>query len=55
MSRMRASFAALMLVVGTACSGGINAGRQGGVAFIALTVMLLIGIGIMWFAMGRDE
>lgn len=55
MTQMRSSLAALLLLFGTACTGGINAGKQGGVAFIALTVMLLIGMAIMWFAMGRDE
>lgn len=44
----------------SACSGGINAGGEtptsnGGVAFIALTVMLILTGVIMWFFLGRDD
>ena len=44
----------------SACSGGINAGGEtptsnGGIAFIALTVMLVLTGIIMWFFLGRDD
>lgn len=44
----------------SACSGGINAGGEtptsnGGIAFIALTVMLILTGVIMWFFLGRDD
>lgn len=55
MSKMRTVVGALLFLLGSGCTGGINAGKQGGVAFIALTVMLILGVAIMWFAMGRDE
>jgi len=55
MSRIRTLLGSLLCLVGTSCTGGINAGKQGGIAFIALTVMLVIGVAIMWFAMGRDD
>ncbi len=47
-----ASFALLAL---TSCSTGINAGRQGGVAFIAMSVMLILMVAILWFILGREE
>lgn len=40
----------------TACTGeGINAGEDGGQAFIALFGMLVVGIFLFWFFLGRDE
>ncbi len=38
-----------------ACTGGINAGEEGGLAFIAFTVMLLITIAVLWFFLGRED
>lgn len=44
-----------LLAVLTSCSGtGINAGRQGGVAFIAMAVMLVLMVAILWFILGRE-
>lgn len=51
----RLPIAALLLLLGTACTGGINAGRQGGQAFIALTLMLLAFLFIMWLIIGRER
>ncbi len=44
----------------SACSGGINAGGEtetsnGGLAFIALSVMLILTMIILWIILGRDE
>lgn len=44
----------------SACSGGINAGGEtatsnGGIAFIALTGMLILTGIILWVFLGRDE
>jgi hypothetical protein len=39
----------------TACTGGINAGEQGGQAFIAFTIMLLITIAVLWYFLGRED
>lgn len=44
----------------SACGGGINAGGEtetsnGGIAFIALTGMLLLTMLILWLILGRDE
>jgi len=47
-----ASFALLAL---PSCTTGINAGRQGGVAFIAMAVMLILMVAILWFILGREE
>ena len=56
MSRVRTLLAALLLTAAAACSsGGINAGEQGGEAFIAFTVMLIIVAVIMWVALGRED
>jgi hypothetical protein len=47
---------ALLLISATACSGGgINAGEKGGEAFIAFTVMLIIGAAILWYTLGRED
>lgn len=45
----------LLLFSSTACTSGINAGEQGGVAFIALAGMLIVGCVILWFVLGREE
>jgi hypothetical protein len=42
------------------CNGGINAGGEtetsnGGIAFIALTAMLILTGVILWLILGRDE
>ena len=56
LTRMRTALAALLLLLLTACSGpGIDAGEEGGVAFIAFTVMLLLTVGILWFFLGRED
>lgn len=55
MSRIRTVIGAFLCLLGSACTGGINAGTQGGVAFIGLAIMLILAVAIMWFAMGRDE
>jgi hypothetical protein len=53
---VRTFVTALLLISATACSGGgINAGEKGGEAFIAFTVMLIIGGAILWFALGRED
>ena len=55
-NRVRTLLTVLLLISATACSGGgINAGEQGGEAFIAFTVMLIIGGAILWFALGRED
>lgn len=52
--RMAAPLAALALL--TACTGrGINAGEEGGQAFIAFSVMLLAALGLLWLAIGRGD
>lgn len=57
MSRSRARLvgACLGLLATSACSGGINAGEQGGRAFIAFTAMLLITLAALWLSIGRGD
>lgn len=46
----------LLLLLMPACTGGgINAGEEGGLAFIALAATLIVGCAIMWFILGREE
>ncbi len=50
----------VLAVTMSACGGGINAGGEtptsnGGVAFIALTGMLILTGLILWFFLGRDD
>lgn len=54
---VRTLIAALTLVLAApACTRpGLNAGEEGGLAWIGLTVMLLITGVILWLALGRGE
>lgn len=46
----------VLLAVVPACSRpGINAGRQGGVAFIVFAVMLVLMGAVLWFFLGRED
>ena len=46
----------LVFLLLTGCTGGgINAGEEGGLAFIALAATLIVGCAIMWFILGREE
>lgn len=46
---------ALLALAGTACTGGVNAGEEGGLAFIVFTGMLLAIIGVLWLVLGRED
>ncbi len=39
----------------TSCGGGINAGEDGGIAFILFTIMLLAVVGLMAYILGRED
>ena len=47
--------AVLLTLLFTACTGGVNAGEQGGRAFILFAGMLLAFLGILWFVLGRED
>jgi len=56
--RLSIALAALLSFGGCATgidAGGESLGENGGVAFILLTVMLLLVAGIMWWIMGRED
>ena len=58
MKRLLGALVSLLLL--SACATGIDAGGEslgenGGVAFILMTVMLLIVCGILWWILGRDD
>lgn len=56
MDRLRTLIATILLLGPAACSsGGVNAGEQGGEAFIGFAVMLIIGGAILWWALGRED
>ena len=44
-----------MLLALAACGEGVNAGEEGGVAFILFTVMLVAMVGILAFILGRED
>jgi hypothetical protein len=46
--------AALLSALG-GCSGGVNAGEEGGIAFIVFAVMLVLVAGVLYLALGRGE
>jgi hypothetical protein len=47
--------AGLLLLLSGCTRTGINAGEEGGRAFVLFTVMLLVTIGILWVILGREE
>ncbi len=56
LASVRVALAVCMLATLSACSRtGLNAGEQGGRAFVALTVMLLVTLAILWAAIGRER
>ena len=55
MSGRRVAAGALVLATFGGCTNGIDAGIDGGVAFIAMTGMLILMVLILWFILGRDE
>lgn len=56
-ARIRTTLALLLLVLGTAaCSGrSIDAGEDGGIAFIAMAGMLILTCVVLWFFLGRND
>lgn len=54
--QLRSSIAAVALVLSSACTRtGINAGEEGGKAFILFAVMLVLTVAILWFILGRED
>lgn len=37
------------------CTGGVDAGEEGGIAFIIFAVMLIGTVVVLWFVLGREE
>lgn len=55
-THMRTTATAGLLLLLSGCTRtGINAGEEGGQAFVLFTVMLLVTIAILWFILGREE
>ena len=55
-THMRTTASAGLLLLLSGCSRtGINAGEDGGQAFVLFTVMLLLTVAILWFILGREE
>lgn len=53
---MRSSVAAAALLALSACSKpGVNAGEEGGKAFILMAVMLILTCVVLWFILGRED
>jgi hypothetical protein len=56
MRKLRPAFAPLLLLGATACSGtGINAGEQGGRAFIVFAAMLVVTVIILAIFLGKED
>lgn len=47
--------AAALFALLPACTNGVNAGREGGVAFIIFTVMLILMCVVLWLVLGRES
>ena len=54
-ARARLVAALVGLLSMSACTGGINAGTQGGRAFVAFTGMLLVTVIALYLAIGRGD
>ncbi len=59
-SKLRTAIVGLVLVTLTACTGGIQAGGEeptnnGGIAWIAMSGMLIITGIILWIILGRED
>jgi hypothetical protein len=55
-ARTRAALVSLLLMTLTACTGrGVDAGEEGGVAFIAFTGFLVVTVLVMWWFLGRND
>jgi hypothetical protein len=56
LTRIRTTLALLGLLTLSACSGrSIDAGEDGGVAFIAMAGMLILTVVLLWFFLGRND
>ncbi len=56
LTKVRTLGLALLLLSGTACSRpGVNAGVQGGRAWIIFSVMLLAMLVVLWVIIGRED
>ena len=54
--KLRLALAMLLLFGAAACSGtGINAGEQGGRAFIVFTAMLVLTVVILAIFLGKED
>lgn len=54
--KLRLAIATLLLFGATACSGtGINAGEQGGRAFILFAAMLVVTVVILAIFLGKED
>jgi hypothetical protein len=54
--KTRHTLAALLLLLAPACTRtGVNAGEEGGKAFILFTIMLIATVAILWFILGRED
>jgi hypothetical protein len=54
-ARLTAPLLLGLMLAATACTGGVNAGEDGGVAFIIFAGMLLATIAILWLVLGRED
>jgi hypothetical protein len=55
-TRIRTTFALLGLLILSSCSGrSIDAGEDGGIAFIAMAGMLILTCVVLWFFLGRND
>lgn len=51
----RLGVATALLALLPSCTNGINAGKEGGVAFIGLAIMLVLTCVILWIVLGREQ
>ncbi|MDQ3958175.1 MAG: hypothetical protein M3273_07630 [Actinomycetota bacterium] len=55
-TRMRSTLTAAALLTLSACTRpGINAGEEGGKAFVLMAIMLIATIVVLWLILGRED
>lgn len=54
-TRLRVPAAIAVMTLLGACGTGVNAGEEGGIAFIAFTGMLILTIAILYYFLGRED
>lgn len=54
-SRARALTLVASLGLSACTRTGVNAGEEGGIAFVLMAIMLVVTVAVLWFILGRED